>query len=96
MTDLFYYLPIWLQIYVQIEKETFIRSLLRRTSKALNDKCLLIKDDFDYANSQLKIGWYSINKYYVLLADDSEEGIRVYNYYYKMFESSQLFLKTNF
>jgi hypothetical protein len=94
MTDLFYDLPLWLQIYTQIEKETFIRGLLRRTSKGLNDKCLLIKDDFDYANSQLRISWYRINKDYVLIADDSEEGNRVYNYYFTINESAQLFLKT--
>jgi len=95
MSELCYDLPLWLQIYAQIEKETCRRGLLRKTSKGLNNNCLLIKEDFNYANSQLRISWYYINKDYVLIADDSEEGNRVYNYYYTMYESAQLFLKTN-
>ena len=93
MTDLFYDLPLWLQIYSQIEKKTFIRGLLRRTSKGLNDKCLLIKDDLDYANSQLRISWHRINKDFILIADYSDEAIRLYNYYYDIYNSSKLFLK---
>ena len=92
MTD-FYDLPLWLQIYFQIEEEPYIRGLLRKTSKGLNDKSLLIKEDFDYANSQYKISWYRTNKDYVLIADDSDEGNQVYNYYYTINGSAYIFLK---
>ena len=93
MTDLFYAIPLWLQIYAQIEKNTYIRGLLRKTSKGLNDKYLLIKEDYNYAYSQLRISWYRTNRDFSLIADDSEEGTRISNYYYTILESSQLFLK---
>ena len=96
MTDTFYELPLWIQIYVQIEKNPYIRGLLRQTATTLNNKCLLIIEDCNYANSQLRISWYHTNKDYVLIADDSAEGNRIYNYYYNIYETCQLFLKVNF
>lgn len=96
MSDLFYDLPLWLQIYYQIEKNTYIRALLRKTLKSLNDKLLLTKDDYNHVNSQLKVSWYRTNKDYVLIADDSDEGNRIYDYYITIYHSSLLFLKTNF
>ena len=92
MTDIFYMLPLWLQIFIQTETDTYIRGLLRKTSNGLNAKFLLIKADYDYAKSQHRIGWYRINKDYNLMGDDSEEGTRVYNYYDKLEISSKLFL----
>ena len=94
MSEVFYDLPLWLQVYTQIEKEPYIRGLLRKTAKGLNDNRLIIKDDIDYANSQQRISWYRIFKDFVLIADNSDEGNRIYNYYYMMFESSRLFIKT--
>ena len=93
MTNVFYDLPLWLQIYFQIEENPYIRGLLRKSSKGFNNIYLLIKQDYDYANSQLRISWHRINKDFILIADYSDEAIRLYNYYYDIYNSSKLFLK---
>ena len=88
----FYSLPLWLQIYFQMEQNPCIRCLFRKTSKIFNNPLLLITIDIDHAASKLKLGWYQTNKNYILIADDSEWGIKEYNYYNNMYESAKQFL----
>lgn len=93
MTDNFYNLPLWIQIYVQQDGDVIIRSQLRQTSKSLNSNNLLSNLDYISARDYQKLGWWRTNKDFILIADDSDEGIEIYNYYDNMFKSASLFLK---
>jgi hypothetical protein len=93
--DHIYTLPLWLQIYIQIENNPIIRGILRRTCHSLNHKNLLIEADFEMAIERQRIGWYMTNKDYELIADDSDEGNITYNFYDNMYKSTSSFLLTN-
>ena len=88
----FYKLPLWLQIYFQQEEDTQLRGILRMTFKGLTDSCLLIKNDKLYAASQMRIAWDRSNRDYILIADESEEGQDIFNFYDKKYREARDFL----
>ena len=88
-----YSLPLWLQVYLQSEDNPIIRCKLRMISSSLNNRYLLSQNDYNLAKKYKKLGWWKINKDFMLIADESNEGIEEYNYYYNMYENSNLFIK---
>ena len=103
---LLYTLPLWFQIYVQSENDPYIKSLLRRTTKILDNSLLLTNKDKNYALSRLHIGWYNTARDFRLIeydsndSNDSNDAVEEYNncyyYYYNIFTTAKLFLKKNF
>lgn len=92
--DSFYSAPLWLQIFFQNETNPYVRGKLRMTTEKLNNPLLLQKEDSDGARKMFRLGLYYTTLDFELIADDSEEGIRIYNYYDKVFTSAALFLNT--
>ena len=90
--DSFYYVPLWLQIYIQCEQNPYLRGILRMTTKKLNNPFLLYSEDYICAKKMLTLSWYYTTRDFELIADDSEESIKKYNYYRSVFRSASLFL----
>lgn len=90
----FYSAPLWLQLVFQNETNHVVRGKLRMTTKKLNNPLLLQKEDSDGARIMLRLGWYHTTRDFELIADESEQGIRKYNYYDSVFTSAALFLNT--
>lgn len=88
--NMFYELPLWLQIYYYNETNIYLRSLLRMSTKKINKR--LFNYDFKCCYNSFRISWYQITRNYDLITDDSEEGNKKYNYYRKIFYSSKNFL----
>ena len=88
--DNFYNLPLWLQIFYNEEKDIYLRGLIRRTNSSFNKK--LFKIDFYECYRIFVLSWYNINKNYELIADDSIQGIIIYNYNYNRFQSCIKFM----
>ena len=92
--DSFYYIPLWLQIYIQCERNPYLRGFLRMTTKKLNNRLLLECDDYICARKMFTLSWYYTTRDFELIQDDSEESIKKNNYYKTVFISSSLFLNT--
>ena len=89
----FYELPLWMQIYLQTETNEKVRYKLRLTSKIFNCQNLLINDiDIDFAKRELKLGWYMTNRDFILIADDSDAGCELYDYYNGKYYSASKFI----
>ena len=81
----FYLLPLWMQLYYQNENDSIRRGQMRMTTKKLCNPLLLCEKDINYAKQQYKLGWYHTTRDFFMIADDSEEGIKLYNHYHKVF-----------
>ena len=67
---------------------------MRMTTKKLCNPLLLCEEDINGARQKLRLEWYNTTRDFLIIADESEEGIELYNYYHNMFERAELFLDT--
>lgn len=88
-------IPQWLYIFYEIYENGNIRGLLRQTCKYFNHLDFIAIDK-TFANVAYREGWYFTTKDYELIADDSDEGIKKYDYYQNKYDSAKLFIEKNY
>jgi hypothetical protein len=86
-------IPLWLQIVFQNIHDYQTCGLLRMTIKPFSSLNILQHIDFTAATECQKIGGYHTNKDFILIANTSQDGLKLYDYYNNMFHSSTIFLK---
>ena len=84
-------LDLWLQIFIQRNDDTKIKIKLMSISNSINEAVKINKKDLQKSNKAEFEGLYHTYRDFQLIADDSEEGIDLANYYYTMYESAKIF-----
>ena len=86
-----YTLDLWLQIFIQRTDDTKIKIKLMNISNSINKSIKINKKDLQKSNRAEFEGWYHTYRDFELIADDSEEGIDLADYYYTMYEGAKIF-----
>ena len=88
----------WMQVFILNSQnlDTSVKLQLREVSNIINNELTFTDVDKKKCETEQFTGWYTTNKDFEVIADDSEEGCELYDFYDRKYVSAGLFLKRVF